>query len=344
MKSEKIGILTLPPGKNFGGILQAYALCESINNLGCSAVVLMPKCSSVKDVLRKVADYYSPTSCFVRQKIQTLYVDFNNLYADIVGHGIDTVVVGSDQVWRPGFMSVNLSFCVDFDFSRVKVLSYAASFGFDSWNYNAEETEKAKKSVQLFSGISVREDSAVSLCEKYLHAKAVHVLDPTMLMEKTWYSKMCKLSNDKYIFCYLLGYEDNRNADFVNFVHKRFGLEVRRIYLTKNKLLKRFKFNDTIQNWLSLICNSQLVITDSFHGTVFSIIFNRPFFVLQNNKGGNSRLYSLLKIFGLEERMIQSSHDIIDKPIDWDKVNNVLEQWKEHSLNFLSSVLYDKDC
>lgn len=341
MKSKKIGILTIPLNNNYGGILQSYALNKTLRDYGYETVVLLPTCHSVKEYIKKVADYISPASCFIRKNINVLYIDYNNIYSEIEKHSIDTVVIGSDQVWRPEFMNVKLSFCVGFDFTKIKVLSYAASFGFDQWIYNSEETAMAKKAIGSFAGISVREDSAVELCKNFLSAKAQHVLDPTMLVEKAQYISMCKQESNKYIFCYLLGYTNNNNLEVVNSAQKQLGIKVKHIYLTRNKFLKRFRFNESIQKWLSLIYNSQLIITDSFHGTVFSIIFNRPFYVLQNKKGGNSRILSLLKIFGLENRMITSWTNIGNEDINWEHVNSILKKWKKDSITFLNKTLYD---
>ena len=321
--------------------MEFYRLMLYLKRLGYEAFVLLPRKTSFREVLKGIIDQMTPASSFIHRNINILFVDFDHLFIELVRNGIDTVVVGSDQVWRPEFMNVKISFCGGFDFSRIKVLSYAASFGFDKWIYNSAETDFARKNISKFSGISVREDSAVKLCDKYLLAKAQHVLDPTMLLNKIQYLQMCNIKGEKYIFCYLLGYKDNANIKFISNIQKRLEIRVKHIYLTNNKLLKRFRFQDTIQNWLSLICNSQLVITDSFHGTVFSIIFNKPFYVLLNNNGGNSRIFSLLKIFGLENRVIQSQNEIIDENIDWDNVNSELEKWKEKSLYFLKSILDD---
>lgn len=341
MNSKKIGIITLPLHMNYGGVIQAYALCLILKKNNFEPYILQNKVSGVKQRLKRIIDRHSPIAKFTLGNIPVLEIDYDRMLDECVNANIGTIVVGSDQIWRPAFFDVNISFCLWAKNSCLRCISYAASFGYEDWRLTEMETEIACRGIRHFSAISVREDSAVELCEKYLATRAVHVLDPTMLLEPAQYRVMCKPIKEKYVFCYLLASSDKVDLSVVSAIKDRMKLPIRKIFLSKNKIQKRIQRTNSIENWLSLLNSAEFVITDSFHGTVFSILFNRPFYVLRNNAGGNSRIYSLLKMFNLENRLITTLDDMTEKPINWKSVNYILEEWKRKSLNFLNDALHD---
>ena len=206
-------------------------------------------------------------------------------------------------------------------------------------------TSAFKENLQTFEAISVREESGVELCEKYLNIDAIWTLDPTMLLSSSSYEnlyskrKLCY----PYVYMYILGYDYPKTVNIIKSVERKADVQIRKFHLTRNKILKRIRKTLSIGDWLSFIHNSEMLITDSFHGCVFAIIFNVPFYVIPNERGGNSRIDSLLKLFQLTDRLltkpIKKYEDLKQNNIEWNKVNSILKENRELSLNFLKKVI-----
>lgn len=250
-------------------------------------------------------------------------------------HKFDAYIVGSDQVWRPMYSPHLMTYFLDFikTNNTVKKIAYAASFGVDKWEFTPKETEEASKLAPLFDLLTVRENSGVDLVEKYLKCKASHVLDPTMLHRKEEYENLIQEStcplheSEGELFCYVLD-KSKHLEDLIVQCSKHSGFKP---YFCNyrhhvSKLTKQDAKTDCIvppvEQWLKSFQDAKIVITDSFHGTVFSIIFNKPFWVISNNARGAARFKSLLEDFGLENRLINNSAEINwNETIDWDRVN-----------------------
>lgn len=265
-------------------------------------------------------------------------------------------IVGSDQCWRPMYNTFLSSMFLDFtESSNVKRLAYAASFGTVEWEFSPQQTSICSNLVKKFDLVTVREDSGVILCNDYLGVEAMHVLDPTMLLTKEDY---IKLINDEKepksqgsLFNYILDPDDDKKA-FIDKISKETKLQLFKVLpkcqaetRTREDVKKRI--NDcvfpTVTSWLRAFMDAEMVICDSFHGCVFSIIFNKPFWVIGNSKRGMSRFTSLLKTFNLEDRLLDQSnlHEAdYTKQISWDRVNNILvlkrKECKSLLLNELS--------
>lgn len=259
---------------------------------------------------------------------------------------LDAIIVGSDQVWRPEYtLNIYDNFCDFLDDSNIKRFSYAASFGTDDWRYTDEETSRCKDLLKKFIAVSVRESDGVEKCQKYFNRQATHVLDPTMLLTKDFYEKEFIENKNKsddvdFIFSYILDKNDQKTEI------------LQQLTATLNKKCKSIIWSEyvkeknslpSIETWLSNYSRTDFVFTDSFHGTVFSIIFNKPFITFMNKERGNSRFTSLLEMFNLKNRLITTTFELteekISAPIDWKKVNTILELEREKSLNFLKNSL-----
>lgn len=372
----KIGVLTLPLHNNFGGILQAYALQKVLKDFGHN-VVLIDKSRYVslgpwykkypiyikrsinkfifgKDIIVKadveqnrvpktIAKYTEP---FVEKYIKRGYTkDFSNIREQ----NFDVLIVGSDQVWRPKYFfsrieNAYLEFAKDWDVRRI---AYAASFGTEEWEYTEEQTNNCAALLKKFNAVSVRESSAVQLCNDNFGIKAEHVLDPTMLLSKEDYIKLFKDYNtaqsDGNLFCYILD-EGEEKKSIIDCAEKEKGLKpfyVNSRYEDLEAPLEE-RIQQPVEKWLRAFYDAKFVITDSFHACVFSIIFNKPFIVYGNKERGLARFKSLLSIFGLEERIVSTKEEsikAISEPIDWERVNEVHRQWKEKSMSFLNNNL-----
>lgn len=370
----KVGLLTLPLLYNYGAILQAYALYHKINELGGECTLLdvdLPIYPYYRRPLSVVSRLFSKfikhrdieifpywmskrtekiisskTRPFVEKMIPNrthLIKKFSSDYDKF-----DVYIVGSDQVWRRSLGLSVENYLFDFVERDKRKCSYAASFGVDYWEYSPKVTSKIRRLMSQFRCITVREDSAVSLIQKKLGLEATHVLDPTLLLDRTEYINLIKNNeNDKdnhFIFTYILDL-DRWKTNIVSQIEDT--LELPSIDILPRTKLGYFTSAENniypeVEKWLSDMAKCDAVVTDSFHGTVFSIIFNKPFCVLRNDCRGNTRLDSLLKMFHLQERVAESAIDarkVVRTNIDWDKVNYILETEREKSLNMLHLMI-----
>lgn len=264
----------------------------------------------------------------------------------------DAFIVGSDQVWRLAYSPYILNYYLDFvNKSNIKRISYAASFGLDCWEYSEKLTKQCQYLIKKFNAVSVREQSAVDMCLTNLGVKVDCVLDPTMLLNIDQYIDIinktgniydCEKSNN--IFAYILDEEINK-IRYVEEISKKLEKNITRITPLDNIRKKHIDnienlVNPKIEDWLKNIYTSEFVITDSFHGCVFSILFNKPFIAIGNKNRGLTRFTSLLSLFNLEDRLTTNYElDIINNKIDWTQVNNILDTQKKQSLNFILNSL-----
>ena len=226
---------------------------------------------------------------------------------------------------------------------KVKRIAYAASFGTDDWEFNEEQTLEYSKYIFNFDGISVREDSGISLCKNHFGINATHVLDPTMLLTKDEYIKYLLPSQnnnkEKYLFYYILDHDETKINIVKNYEQKlHIHAATVRAKDDRSKDINQ-RIQPPLEDWLFAFCNAEFVVTDSFHGCVFSIIFNKPFIVILNENRGSARLYSLLKLFQLEDRLYDPLNDKLKSMIDWKSVNSILNEKRNASLSFLKNYI-----
>lgn len=375
----KIGIITLPLHNNYGGILQAYALQKVLQKLGHDVVVI-DKSRYIKLPILSLNRYIVYFKRFVHKilfdknlsvrwdkeanaPIKTIskYTDpflykyisryeVNYSYSNLQQKDFNAFVVGSDQVWRPKYFGQNIIPCAYLSFAKewnVKRISYAASFGIEEWEYTEEQTTECKELIKSFNAVSVRESSAVILCNQYLGIDALHVLDPTMLLEATDYIKLFKDAKTPQspgsLMCYVLDQNEDKQKviSIVEQALKITAFSVNSKYEDPCAPLEE-RIQPPVETWLRGFYDAEFVVTDSFHACIFSILFEKSFIVYGNKKRGMARFHSLLSIFGLENRLITSSEEIqevLDKPIDWNVVDTRKKEWQEKSLNFLKNNL-----
>lgn len=380
---RRICILTQPLSNGYGGLLQAYALQTVLKKEGHFVITedrkrnmtrterftlalknaLVPFLGPVLSPFTHV--YYSTFKTervinkaplyFKAKYLTTTPEIYSNNKKIFNRYNFDTYIVGSDQVWRPKYMYGEGSiynYFLDFtEHQDVKRIAYAASFGVPDWEFNDRETKECSRLIKKFDAVSVREDSGVTQCENYFGVNATHVLDPTLLLEREDYIKLIEAENEPHhkdrVFCYFL--DDSKEKEFISdAVSNYLGLSKFSIMPTEyyynvgKKQINKCKYK-SVTAWLQAFNDADFIITDSFHGTVFSIIFNKPFITIANKDRGLSRFKSLLKIFGLDDRLIFSREDldefIIKRSIDFNKVNKIRSIWKVKSLDFLFSAL-----
>lgn len=372
----KVGLLTLPLHSNYGGLLQAFALQESLKRLGHDVILLDRKESAglhgypwyvelsffLKREYRRLTGRIRPvpedfnriilqnTDAFIARYIERTggLLNSKQLRAASIGHGLNAIVVGSDQVWRARYSPQLYNYFLDFtEGLDIRRISYAASFGTDSFEYKPWKISKCRKLIRRFDAISVRESSGVGICSKELGKDAVNVLDPALLLEPADYESIIETDGSGEIegdlFCYVLDIDEDIRRK-IKSVSEKNGMAAFQC------MPSRYDDYDhpcdciypPVSKWLKSIRNSRMVITNSFHGAALSILFNRPFWVFENGTRGMERFSSLLKTFGLESRMI--TLDTLDstdlsEPVDWERVNSERERLKAVSLGFIEDAL-----
>ncbi len=353
-------------------MLQAYALMQHLKKMGHTPELLfvqsveLDTIGKIKYILKKhlfshfvfkwkflryeesiekntryfVEHYISP-------KTEPLWKEEH--FKKITSNDYNAYIVGSDQVWRArAYRYIQYAFFGFVEDNKPLFLSYAASFGVDKWEYTIEETIRYKTQLQRFSGVSVREESGVALCKEYFDKDAVWVLDPTMLLEINDYLQMVENENEPKreagILTYILD-DTNETQKLTEEVSKILNLPLFSVNVKskhQNSTIKDITY-PTVTSWLRGFFDASYVVTDSFHGCVFAILFNKPFVVYGNQKRGMARFNSILKLFELEERLITSTetfeNKIIHSPINWERVNTILQQQRVHSMNYLSNTL-----
>lgn len=364
----RIGIFTQPIHTNYGGILQAFALQTVLEQRGHKVTVI--KLSLFRPLLtfktpfslikRGIKKYIMKKKCRIFEEryfnksylITGFYtLNFINKYIHLIDFNkitpnmFDAIVVGSDQVWRPKFnYPIERSF-LDFTTNwNITRIAYAASFGTDEWEFTNKQTQHCRKLIKNFKAVSVREDSGIDLCKTKLDVEAIHVLDPTMLLEKEAYIKLFNtvppVGERGDLLTYILDETKEKNdiihkvSNATNFIPFKVNSKIEDDYAPIKE-----RVQPPVEHWLKGFYDAKFIVTDSFHGCVFSIIFNKPFIVYANIKRGNSRIESLLKIFRLEERLINSIEMIDEKllksEINWDSVNQIKLSWIKKSTDFL---------
>lgn len=378
----KIGILTQPLQNNYGGLLQNYALQQVLRRLGqeaCTINLRYKKKHSLKLLFwrlvrlllseiagRKIRIYSTPTHkeaavlfkhtrAFVENNISTTEPIFAKLKPEsLCDYGFGAYIVGSDQVWRPRYSPQLPSFFLDFlaDNAKVKKIAYAASFGVSDWEFSEAETTAFGRLLKLFDAVSVREDTGVELCRHYFDRQAIQLPDPSLLLTAEDYTTLTARAqlpqSGGELFTYILDKTAEKDR-IVHYIAQKQGLKAFSTGPGKNKAGAGRSLQDYIlppvEAWLKSFMDARFVITDSFHGTVFSILFNKPFLCLANPSRGLSRFSSLLKLFQLEDRLVQpadeSALNKLDKlnEIDWAKTNRLLQGEREKALRFLTTCL-----
>ena len=370
----KIGILTLPLHTNYGGILQAYALQTVLERMGHKVEVLDTLPSFKKPTywkypmrwIKKMAgsdiivaretrarkEFPIVSKETIRFKEQYIHSRILSCLSDVKEGDYDAIVVGSDQIWRSKyFKEMWKSAMADafLEFTKtwnIKRIAYAPSFGVDNWELTDEETVRCREMIKLFSGVSVREVSGVDLCDKYLNIPATHVLDPTMLLDTEEY---IALSKDKRthkrtgnLLCYILD-DNSKKQDLIYKIAKERSLTPFSVNCSNVKKTAPIneRIKPSVEEWLQGFYNAELVITDSFHACVFSILFKKPFIALGNTKRGMSRFSSLLDMLGLRHHLL---NDVSEYDSDYDYsicsgIDEKLNVLRLQSVDFLISSL-----
>jgi len=343
----KIGILTFHWAANYGAVLQAYALQKTLENLGNDVQIIDYYPERYKknilyafktrhlnvipqrflEVKKEKKIEIFRKKCFNRSKYYKSDDDLKNANLDY-----DLVICGSDQIWNESFLRCGegkktYTYFLDFVKEGTKKASYAASFGTES--YDEKLREDLGKMLKSFDFISVREKTGLDILKSVGIEDGCVVPDPTLLLDEAEYKNHVNSVDEacKNAFVYMLHGKDKDAKVLIEHASGN-GFEINRCK------------DVAVDEWLSGIYNSNIVITNSFHGIVFSIIFKRPFAaILINGSGMNDRISTLLQKLDLSDRIFDGDLSVIDKSIDWENVCEKLDAFKKEGLDYINSIL-----
>lgn len=379
----KIAIITFSEFKdNYGQILQAYALQEffrkknieaghiRFTRLKSSPEKVSPKRKkatfALKGELRSfivqniIVPYRQLLNRKFRKQYPVSFADFEHKYirfyprvydclADLqkYPHEAECYVCGSDQIWNTGTSANSRAFYLDFGGPEIKRIAYAPSFGRSQ--LPLDDSPFYQEQLSRLDKISVRELEGIGICKR-LGFDATQVIDPSFLLTKTDYLKLCQDSSiaSSDIFCYFLNFRSSKEVYWkciLSYCHsKSYSCNVTiasgaypAMGLLRNAVYKGYE----PQDWLKAIDQCQYMITNSFHGLAFAIIMEKPFLVIPLNGSAakmNGRISSLLSLLNLEDRLYNPHRPLaeqIEAPIDWESVASILESERRKSANFL---------
>lgn len=362
---KQIGILTIFKASNYGAVLQAYALLKTIENLGYAPKIINyePKgfggknkhghfLGFIKHFIKYYILGYERTKNHKFKIFRSHYLPISKEY-DTFFYNIDQefrlIVVGSDQVWNPEYTNgiIDEGFILQHINNSVTKISYASSAG--SYIFEGKNANILKKSLLKFKAIAVREQSLAIQFTNMGIQNVKTVLDPTLLVPQTTWDEIAKDSAD---ICppneYLLIYTFDNNSDCFK-VSRAIAQKLHLKIVSIN-----FKFcggktadynisNASPSDFLALFSHASFIVTNSFHGTCFSLIYKKNFFSIKK-KNNPQRVANLLSSIGLEGRILDGMDDLKDVPsfsIDYYNVDSRMRNLQNHSLSYLKENLSD---
>ena len=364
----KIAIMTWFQFYNYGTALQVTAMHHTLKKLGhdpyiinyetLGKPILIDRRNHIQYLYKEIELRYKEFNKYNPSERENKFKDFYNKHIQFTERcytksdleklnlDFDAFLCGSDQIWAPS--AFNPRYYLDFVMDSEKILSYAPSVGLNK----IEDKYVEKRIAELtsrFKYISTREKTGSQMIGDLIHRQVDTVLDPTFLLDKEeWlsFSQIIGKSEKPYILVYMLG-KNGANWSQIRGIAEDEKLELKIIPVFKKDLKRKGCLRESVgpEEFISLVNRASVVCTDSFHGLVFSIIFNKPFYVFErfsanDSVNQNSRIYNVLNLFGLENRLVNRNviHD--DNEIDYEKINRILSKEREHSINYLITSLY----
>lgn len=346
---KKIGVITFHKSENYGAFLQCLALQKTLKSLGYSENVINYIPSSEKKKYSLIT--FLPISGLLKSLLYLLpntirknsFRKAQNLFKyGSANQEYDVAITGSDQVWNNKLTGKKLDTFYTLNSIKAKQkIAYAASTG----NANEEFLKKyLYQNIKHINKVSVREIKTKKLLESSGSKKINIVLDPTMLLSKEEWNtildkqKLAHKTQNPFAVEYMIEKNGKKKTNLFEKENKLAIYDFSR----RPKLRKRYHYAYTYGpfEFLDLIRKSKIVFTTSFHGAVFSIIFNKDFYIVIDRKDNRERLENLLSTFGLMDRIIEKDQEINEiKKINWEKVNSKLNMLREDSLTWLKNAI-----
>ena len=354
-----LGIITFHRALNYGAVLQAYALQHFLTEIGIDSRVIDYRCEEIEYFYKSIkANPIKNTKQFLKEccfytcnKIKRKkFMNFLNanllltkkIYAkeDMLNLNtlFDCFITGSDQVWNNRWAGLDGAFFLNFAESKKKN-SYAASFGFSS--VPQEYEERYRKYLADFNFISVRELDGVEIVKNLTGKNAVVSIDPTCLVSREEWTRVAKLPKEKdYVLLYLL-----EQSSYLESVAKELAERKGKKVI---KIVDGFKRKKDIKNcgflgpdeFLGLFHNASYVVTNSFHGLMFSVIFRKKFYISYQQYSGapNSRLKNFLVNYRLERRVLSENQPLFEEEIDYDEIESMIKLSIEDSKKYFYTL------
>lgn len=341
----RVAIITLIGYKNYGNRLQNYALQETIKKFNNCEVFTISNSSTnqkntimlmLKNLIYKAVNIHK--TYFLTKKTNNFKGFINDQikqvdFEDVNLEKVDFFIAGSDQIWNPFFNDSTDFMFLSFSSKQRCNIAYAPSFGVEE--LPKEITSKYKKLLSNIGFLSVREEAGKDIIYNILKKNVPVLVDPTLLLTKQEWLKISKphkyRPREKYLLTYFLGNEKENNIEFIEKYATTEKLKI--IHLGDIKDKKRYTIGPG--EFLDYFNNADCIFTDSFHGSVFAILFEKPFVVFKRGNM-NSRIDTLLDKFQLKERhwdYVNEHQNYSD--IDFSHVPNILREEREKSFNFL---------
>lgn len=356
----RIGIVTF--FGPYGGALQCYALQYVLRSLGHDVKVMNRKWGKfrphekrtwLQNIKHQIKEIVAPNpfNKFYNQYYEFTQPIISNEILQKIGTKkyFDVIIAGSDQPWNPECIStMGYYFYLDWVSPDVKKYAYAVSYGKDYFPASSEEIKKIKAILQQYTAISVRESSGIKISQELFNVNVQQCLDPTLLLDNENYNKIItnKKIRDKYICKFFLDNNPTKQNIVESIAHET-NLKIidNNPVIPHNKFQKFMYQPKSISAWLRNIRDAQYVITDSFHGTVFSILFHKQFICINNKKRGSARFESLLTSLDLlyclqEEDKLNTNNivTILNKTINYNIIESKLSNMRTASLTYIRNI------
>lgn len=363
----KICIITIHFGVNHGSALQAYALSKYLTQLGYNVEVIdyIPKRYNAWHNIKKKKYpliikfvYYLITSPKrnYKRKVFENFLEANikltkRYYSaeDLTNNPpeADIYVAGSDQIWNKEYNGEDeYSYFLTFVPKGKKRIAYAASFGRSK--IEKIEQEEISPYLKEFRNISVREDTGLNILKECKINDGAVALDPTLLLDKEiWRELSSNLNiNDKYLLIYVMDHKYEKLLEYGEILAKKLNLKIYVICFSKimDKRIDSCFYNINPKDFLYLIDNASFVVTNSYHGVMFSINFERQFIAVSKGKY-NTRIESILNLLNLKNRFFydEFDKDKVKEKINYKDVTDNLNRERNKSTEFLKNAIHDKD-
>ena len=351
-----IGVVGFWYGANYGSLLNGYAMYKTIQSFGKSVLMIHKMGYPEGDPeligghnIDFINNYYSKDDISPNYSYDKLHE--LNKYCDVF-------CAGSDQIWNYP-ISFGENMYLPFVDKTKKIISFASSFGNLTGNIPDEAVSRLSSYFQRFDAISVRENFAVKLLQEKFNTKSTSIIEPVFLLSPSVYDKMAEKSSfkpsERYLLTYILDPTEEKRAAIKHYA-KKLDIKVVNILDGKHYLennddynIKMHDFayslkNANCEDFLNAFKNAEFIITDSFHGTAFSIIFRKNFISIGNPQRGIDRFFDLLGRLGLMDRLIENPNSIpVDtkylNKIDYSSTEQLINSEKNKALSWLSSAL-----
>lgn len=360
---KKYGILTFQNAENAGAVLQCLALQQAIDDLGYEAEIVNLKCTAVEDPYYKIAPKANLKGHLRwllmskwREKQHDDYKNFRCKYLHMseslteqelprIVESYDAVIVGSDQVWNTKITNGSLCYFLNFDAPLGFKRAYAVSLGTSSFPPELEEDCLAL--INDFANLNFREEVSADYVRRRLGRETTTACDPTLLLPREYWEELVIKPSIKKPYVLVFSTGSRPDEDWLAFAReiansKNIDLVV--VDRAPSPISDAKVFREVSpQELLGLICYAETVVTASFHGCCFSILFEREFYFWKSEKSVDvtrrSRIENLLEVLGLSSRAVSASAHPVYEDIDWVMVRPKLLKYREESLNTLSSIL-----